>query len=323
MPTSHQRAFSARRGIHWSASVLFRASKKHRHDDDLVPITCTTVIQKCQPCKSWCDSYLPDLKRILVVLQRTPLVRKGSRLPSFKRSFRRALPCTLAWSCPHLQTCDTMMPTMQKLMYMYVADLKRILVVLQRTPPLRKGSRLPATKRDYSNGAAQDPGMVVPINRAPEPAAAPEPEPTEADLLNFGDLSVDDSSAAAQVSLCKCHMSNDCVLQTCLDMPQLRLWRTATDHGTSGVVARHAFCNFRAGACLNSLAIHKKVLQLTSYMPQARREVSSLSLAGNGSSNRESGKNLVGLGSCDLVCDTFYTVFTYLHVMCNNLIRYE
>lgn len=71
---------------------------------------------------------------------------------------------------------------------------------LQRMPPLRKGSRLPAVKRDFSSRPSDDPGMVVPVQRAPEPAAPPEPEPTEADLLNFGDLSVDNGNATAQVS---------------------------------------------------------------------------------------------------------------------------
>ncbi|KAK9841579.1 hypothetical protein WJX74_008216 [Apatococcus lobatus] len=70
----------------------------------------------------------------------------------------------------------------------------------KRMPPLRKGSRLPAVKRDFSSRPSDDPGMVVPVQRAPEPAAPPEPEPTEADLLNFGDLSVDNGNAPAQAA---------------------------------------------------------------------------------------------------------------------------
>ena len=69
---------------------------------------------------------------------------------------------------------------------------------LQRSPPLRKGTRSKVAGQGYSDGHTDmraDPGMV--LNYKAQEAAPPQPAPAQPDLLDFDALSMDDTPAAA------------------------------------------------------------------------------------------------------------------------------
>ena len=76
------------------------------------------------------------------------------------------------------------------------------LQTLQRSPPLRKGTRSKVAGQGYSNGHTDmraDPGMV--LNYKAQEATPPQPAPAQPDLLDFDALSMEDPPTGAQVPL--------------------------------------------------------------------------------------------------------------------------